>query len=262
MPGNEDEEDDVRPVPPLIGQAAEVREYDDADGHRYNELKMDEKLLLDNVLIHGMMYLLVNKGWTLTAAREFLQRAECMRYLKYNQDLYDNRKGVQERTQFYGQIRINAMVPSALAILTRALVGHQFDENGQLKQRAPDRGQFDAAMKVLECANIQGVKYAGDNSKPVVDARSVTVNVNTEVGKVKGLTPAGRSRITKLLTGVVQFVNEGGAAAERVTAGRVPAADDDGDEAPAPAEEAPAPKTPPAGPMRARTRPRNPRPTE
>lgn len=197
-------------------------------------LSSKEKALCQSVVTFGHAHLRESLGWTSEAVDEFLGRAEVAREIEALQEAYKDRAGIQERTQFYAQLKINSMVPAALGILARGLQGHVFDEQGNLKTRAPDRSQMEAAMQVLDRANVQGQKYAGNNRMPNIDARTVNVSIGGAVDGLGDLSPDGRQKVVKMLGGVVGRLKAAARANETVEAKQAktrprPAASEDDD---------------------------------
>ncbi len=221
-----------------MSDALTVAEYED-DGRKATALTTEEVAICQNVVVFGIEYLTIVKGWPVDKTRRFMAKVEVLRQVEYLQRQYLDRGGLQERTQFFAQLKINSFVPAALGVLARALAGTQVTEDGTVKSRAPDRGQFDAALEVLSRANIQGGKFAGNNALPSIDAR--TVNVNVDGSALTGLDPKQRKRVTGILSKVVEHINAQGRA-DQVLAEHAqrPVADDDDAAAPPASDEAPA----------------------
>lgn len=165
-------------------------------------LTQDDKDLCQNVVVFGPDYLRSSKGWTANSIRQFLARQEVVREVTNLKRQYDDRTGIQERTQFFMQLRVNAMVPAALNTIVRALRGTQVDANGT-PVPGPTKQQFEAAQMVLERANIQGQKYNGNDQTPSIDARSVQIAIGGKTEDLSALGAEGRDRVRSLLTAIM-----------------------------------------------------------
>lgn len=204
-----------------------VEEFSPNNGIKATALTDEEKATCQNVITFGLEYLRTVQGWTMVATRSFLARVEVTHYLIYLRDQYLDRTAIQERTQFFAQLRVNAMVPLALQILMRSVVGVKVSADGKtIERRAPDRAQFDAAIEILNRANIQGGKFAGNNQLPNIDARTVNVNINEAAAGQ--LDSKGRKKVSNILKGVLAAIKSGDAADAIVEARKLrPAARDD-----------------------------------
>lgn len=181
-----------------------VRRYleeDDTDAMVYNHLTDDEADLCRNVVTFGPDYLRSTKKWTAARIKDFLGRSEIKREVEMLRRQYEDRGGLQERTQFFAQLRVNGMVPAALSVLARALRGEYVDSSGDRKA-APTPQQLDAAKEVLERANIQGGKWAGNDSVPQIDARSVQIAIGGSVDHAS-MDAKGREKVRNILNTVM-----------------------------------------------------------
>jgi hypothetical protein len=131
-----------------------------ADEKRLKEHLLDatDKNHCQNVVVFGPQYLF-SLGWKQREIEMFLQRIDVRTEIACLQAQYIDREAIQSRTQFYAQLKINSLVPRAITILARALVGTVLDQHGNIKDRPPERVQIDASMEVLNRANIQGKKF-------------------------------------------------------------------------------------------------------
>ncbi len=163
-----------------------------------NGLTSEEKNFCQNIVVFGVDYLRESLGWAMDVVRQFVERAEVQREIEHLTTQYKDRQAIQDRTQFFAQLKINGMVPAALAILAKAMRGHVFEADGSLKERAPDRNQIEAAMQVLDRANIQGAKYNTNVTAPNVDARQVHLHVTGAADKLK-LDPQRREKLGKMV---------------------------------------------------------------
>lgn len=217
-------------------EVAPPEDFTPTGARKVTALTEEEKATCQNVITFGLEYLRTVQGWKMDPIRQFLARVEVSHYLIYLRDQYLDRSAIQERTQFFAQLKVNSLVPAALAVLARGLAGVKVSADGKtIERRAPDRAQFDAAIEVLNRANIQGGKFAGNNQLPNIDARSVTVNINEAVSGQ--LDPKGRKKVSKLLKGVLEAIKSGDAADAIVEARRArpePRDDEDDGQAPAP----------------------------
>lgn len=222
---------------PVNAVQAMPTEYDDEAARRAHALDPAEKLLCENIAVLGLEYLRLGKGWGIEECRRFINRHEVMAYINYLLSQYKDRGGIQERTQFYAQLKLNSMVPAALSVLARSLAGTQLSADGtQVAVRAPDRGQFDSAIEILSRANIGG-KFAGSTSVPLIDARTINIGAEGAVDAVTGLTPKSRSNLVKRLKSITNRLASSDLAAEIVKsrrAERVPVKDDEDAPPPAP----------------------------
>lgn len=167
----------------------------------YNHLTDEEADLCRNIVTFGPEYLRSTKKWTANRMKDFLNRAEIKRELEMLRRQYEDRGGLQERTQFFAQLRVNGMVPAALSVLARALRGEYRDDTGTVRP-APTAQQLDAAKEVLERANIQGGKWAGNDSVPQIDARSIQIAIGGSVDHAS-LDTKGREKVRNILATVM-----------------------------------------------------------
>lgn len=175
---------------------------EDPDRVMDTALAPEDVEVCQNVVVFGVEYLRSAKGWSAMATQEFLKRAVVRRQIETLQKQYTDRSGIQERTQFFAQLRINSMVPAAINTLARALRGAYTDpSNGQVVA-PPARGQFEAALEVLNRANIQGSKWGGNDSMPAIDARSVQIALGGASDPLGGLTGESREKLRSMLAAV------------------------------------------------------------
>lgn len=179
----------VDPATAMAKEAEAVLDY---------ALTDDEKDLCQNIVVFGPVYLRQKKGWKAAAIRDFLGRAEVQREVNALQRQYEDRDGLQERTQFFAQLRVNGMVPMALNTLARALKGYTTVDGKKIEP--PTKSQYDAALQVLDRANIQGSKYAGNDNVPLIDARTIQTAIGGIVQNNAGdIGPEGREKVRLLL---------------------------------------------------------------
>jgi hypothetical protein len=182
--------------------ALREKNYDSEDLQVGYSLTSEEKELCQNIVVFGPEYLRHQKGWKKTAIQRFMERSEIRREIETLQKQYGDRAGLQERTQFLAQLRINSMVPTAINVLARALRGeYTHPETGKIVE-PPSKGQFEAAQIVLDRANVQGVKWGGHDTMPSIDARSVNLLVGGE-SSGPALDAAGREKVRSILSSVV-----------------------------------------------------------
>lgn len=182
---------------------------DKAKSHAKNSEKAIKSFALDNserqhcqnIAVLGPNYL-ITLGWRLKDIERFLERKDVITELKILQNQYGDREGIQERTQFFAQMKINQMVPIALGVLARGLRGTVIDKTtGQIKERPPERVQMDAALEVLTRANIQGTKFKGNDKQPIIDAQQINIFGDVDTSS-QALPPAARDKIRKLFNKV------------------------------------------------------------
>ncbi len=163
---------------------------------REDKLTPQEKVHCQNLMVYGPAYL-HQLGWRYRVIERFCQRVEIQNELAFLRGHYLDREAIQERAQFYAQLKINQMVPAAVGIIARALRGTVIKE-GAVVQRPPERVQYDAAIEVLTRANIQGGKFKGNNTTPTIDARTLNVHLDSDEAGLN-ITPEGRERVRKML---------------------------------------------------------------
>lgn len=189
---------------------------EDASNLLVGALTPEEMELCQNVVVFGVEYLRSAKGWTAEAASDFLKRVQVRRHIETLQKQYTDRTGIQERTQFFAQLKINAMVPAAINTLAKALRGAFTDPSTGNVVPPPSRGQLDAACEVLNRANIQGSKWGGNDSVPLVDARSVQVALGGgSADPLNGLGGESREKLRSLLAAVTSRARSIAAAPSR-----------------------------------------------
>ena len=147
---------------------------------RVHSLSDDERDICNHLARHGGVdYLRYERRWTAVQIKQFMARVAVQEELGYIRRLYAQREGIQERTAFLAQIQINKMVPAALNIVARAIRGDRLGDDGTI-DRAPTKAQFDAALTVMDRANITEGKFKGVDSIPAIDNRSVNVTLGEE----------------------------------------------------------------------------------
>lgn len=198
---------------------------EDAERALMTALNQDEKILCQNVVVFGPGWLRQNKGWKKEAISTFLARKEVVAEIDALKRAYEDRAGVQERTQFFAQLRINGMVPFALNVLAKAMAGEKKDKATGEVSTPPTRMQFDAALQVLDRANVQGKTFAGNDSTPSIDARSVSIAV-TGTSESLGVDREARARIAKMLKSVQRKI-AADTEAEQAVSEKVVVADED-----------------------------------
>jgi hypothetical protein len=167
----------------------------------YNALSDDEMDACRNVIMFGPEWLRSTKRWNGEKIKRFLDRSEIKRELDMLRRQYEDREGIQERTQYFAQLRINGMIQPAIGVLARALRGEYTDPATGKTMAPPTAQQLDAAKEVLSRANIQGGKYAGNDAVPSIDARSIQIAIGSQVDS--GLLDAkGRAKVMEVLNAV------------------------------------------------------------
>jgi hypothetical protein len=180
-------------------------------------LQDDEKNICQNIVVFGPSFLRRNLGWKKIAVKEFLARREIQHEIQTLKEQYGDRTGIQERTQFFGQSRINSMVPAAVNVLAKALRGEYVDQASGKTVLPPTEAQFKAATEVLDRANIQGAKYLGNDNVPTIDARSVSLSLGGAVAEnTAGLDAESREKVRDVFGKVLgkvraTLVSRGGA---------------------------------------------------
>lgn len=143
---------------------------------RLHALSPDDRQVCSHVATKGTDYLRYEMQWSAMQIKQFMARVAVQAELDYLRRAYAQREGIQERMQFFSQLQINRMVPRALQTLALTLRGDQLNDDGTVA-RAPSRAQYDAAVEVLERANVRGDKYKGEDSIPLIDARSIQLTL-------------------------------------------------------------------------------------
>lgn len=178
----------------MVSEADKILDY---------ALTADEKECCQNVVVFGPGWLRQVKQWKAEAITRFLNRAEVQREVNSLTKAYEDRTGIQERTQFFAQLRINGMVPHAVGILARSLAGpRRNDETGEMIL-PPTRQQFEAAVEVLDRANVQGQKFGGNDQTPSIDARSVQIAIGGSTSDVASLGAEGRENVRRIVAMVM-----------------------------------------------------------
>lgn len=170
-----------------------------------DDLTQQEKELCQNVVVFGIDYLRSVSSWEPSKIESFIKREEVRREIELLKRQYEDRTGIQERTQFFAQIKLNGMVPAAINVLARSLRGAYTDPTSGNVTPPPARGQLDAALEILTRSNIQGSKWAGNDGTPAIDARSVNIAIGKGGGSVAtGISAEGRERVLKVLAGLTK----------------------------------------------------------
>jgi hypothetical protein len=165
-------------------------------------LTSEEMELCQNVVVFGLEYLRTAKGWRPDQSEKFLKRYAVRQQIETLQRQYVDRTGIQERTQFFAQLKINAMVPAAINTMAKMLRGAYTDPTTGQPVVPPSKGQFAAALEVLDRANIQGSKWGGNDSVPAIDARSVQIALGSASDPMHGLNGESREKLRSLLAAV------------------------------------------------------------
>lgn len=165
-------------------------------------LTHEEEEVCRNVMMFGPEYLRSTRKWNAVKVKSFLERAEIKREIETLRRQYEDRSGIQERTQFFAQVKVNSMVPAALNVMARALRGEYKDPTDGHLVPAPTPQQVSAAQDILDRANIQGSKYAGNDSVPSIDARSVQIAIGGAVDS-HSLDSKSREKVRNILSSVM-----------------------------------------------------------
>lgn len=199
---------DTQPVKSSSAIAAKAmsrKEYNSTELQIEHALTPEEKEICQNIVTHGVTYLRHTKGWKAEASKRFLSRSEVQREIATLKSYYEDRAGIQERTQFLAQLRINGMVPAAIGILARSLRGAYKSGDGQ-DIEPPTKMQLDAAVQVLDRSNVQGTAYKGNDNTPSIDARAVNLALGQadNGASMAQLDSASRDKVRSVLAAVVQ----------------------------------------------------------
>ncbi len=162
-------------------------------------LSNDEKSLCANVVVFGPEFLRQTKGWKARAIKDFLNRGEVTREITALKKQYEDRTGIQERTQFFAQLKINSMVPTALVVIANCLRGARRNEETGEVSHPPTAQQFDAAVEVLDRANVQGKKFGTNDGTPSIDARAINIAIGSAPEGVDTLDAESRERVRLIL---------------------------------------------------------------
>ncbi len=197
-------------------RALAERKYDDPVLKVVDALTKEEKIICQHIAVNGPNYLRDRMGWAMDVVSLFLERSEIMAEITALQEQYKDRAATQERTQFFTQMQINSLLPAAVNILIRALRGNTI-KDGVVTERAPDRNQLEAAMQVLDRANIQGQKYAGNNSTPSIDARQVHLTIGGKADQL-GLEAEDRKQVVGMVSKLLSKMSAAASAKARIEA--------------------------------------------
>jgi hypothetical protein len=165
-------------------------------------LTHEEEEVCRNIMMFGPEYLRSTRKWNAVKVKSFLERAEIKREIETLRRQYEDRSGIQERTQFFAQVKVNSMVPAALNIMARALRGEYKDPTDGHTVPAPTPQQVSAAQDILGRANIQGGKYAGNDAVPSIDARSIQIAIGGSTD-THSLDSKGREKVRNILSNVM-----------------------------------------------------------
>ncbi len=168
-----------------------------------------------NLVIHGISYL-QGQGWRSRVIAEFLERVDVQKELARLKEQYEDRSSIQERVQFFTTLQVNKMVPTALNVLARTLQGDVMNEDGTVKSAAPARAQYQAAIEVLNRANIHGDEYGGRDNLPALDQRAIEAGARKESAGDKWNAQT-RDKVRKLLGKVMRRVDALDAAEQAAT---------------------------------------------
>ena len=175
------------------------KDYDSDEIKSEYALDDKDREVCQQIVTFGPKYLRQHYGWRADIVKRFLDRVEVQKYILTLKEQYEDRTGIQELTQFFAQFKINSMVPSATTILARALRGEYIKDGKTMPP--PTKQQLEAAVQVLDRANIQGTKYAGNDNTPSIDARSINIAMGLGAGQNGGsvLDSQGRARVREVL---------------------------------------------------------------
>ena len=170
-------------------------------------LKPEDRQIVRELAIGGEA-VLRQKGWSREKRETFLSRKDVQRELQDLDNIYKERDQLAERARFFGMTEMQRMVPRAVQILQRALLAGQ-EVNGQIVE-APDEGQLDAAMQVLDRTGVavgKGAKEVqhGDGLAKVTG--NVTIN-NISVGDDGASTAANTLMREKLRTRIAEMLHQ------------------------------------------------------
>lgn len=187
-------------------KAIRHREYDNPKASVSFRLTDEDRSICRSIVVYGLEWLRHTKGWTAVSIQTFINRNEIRREIETLRRMYQDREGIQERTQFFAQLQVNSMVPAAVNVLARALRGAHEDPVTGKEVEPPAKGQYQAAMEVLNRANIQGERFGGADTAPTIDARQVRIAIGASSDLMQGLSAQGREKIRQLLARVVSRV--------------------------------------------------------
>jgi hypothetical protein len=187
-------------------KAIRHRDYDNPKAAVAFRLTDEDRTLCRAIVVYGLEWLRHTKGWTAISIQTFINRNEIRREIETLRRMYQDRVGIQERTQFFAQLQVNIMVPAAVSILARALRGEHEDPVTSKVIEPPTKGQYLAAMEVLNRANIQGERFGGADTAPTIDARQVRIAIGASSDLMQGLSAQGREKIRQILSRVVSRV--------------------------------------------------------
>lgn len=191
-----------------------------------DELTAQEKEFCQNIVVFGVDFLRANQNWEPGKIEAFLKREGVRREVDQLKRQYEDRTGIQERTQFFAQLKLNSMVPAAINVLARCLRGTYTDGSGQVVA-PPASGQLSAALEILTRSNIQGSKWGGNDQTPTIDARSISIALGKGGGTVAtGISTEGRERVRSILAGVVAKAQVSNRTQRKYPSGTTPPANE------------------------------------
>lgn len=185
----------------------------DISSHR---LSGEEREVCKQLVLKGEDYLRDELGWKYEQKTAFLEKKSVQRELERLTRLYNDRSQVQEKTIFFAQLEINKMVPESLRLLALALRGEYpdpRDATGATIISPPTDAQVRAALEVLDRSKIGGrAEWSAATAKPIIDARSVTVNIGDKSSDLDAVDSRERLRtfldmVTRKLEKVGETVN-------------------------------------------------------
>lgn len=206
-----------QPVDDFTDEEVEDLEYAITDGasderevadRRIHPLTNEEREICVQVKVKGVDYLRYELRWSSVKIKAFLSRVAVQAEMEYLERSYNDRSGIQERTRFFSQIRINQMVPAAIATVARALRGDVMDESGEIT-RAPSRAQYEAACMILDRADIAGNKTDVADQMPKVDSRSVNIYLGDDEDEFEDSERISRDKVRGVLDDVMSVVKDG-----------------------------------------------------
>lgn len=175
-------------------------------------LSPDEKTLCRELAIHGEDYLReVRPDWDIEKRSDFLSKKSVQYEIAYLTESFNKRDDIGEKVAFFAQKETFKMVPFALRILQRQLVGETTDPTtGEVTNVPPTREQYTAALSVID---MTGVKRSW-TEKTFGIGGDVNVQMNSVSFATEGVDKddldevTKRERIRNLLSVVLSKVNK------------------------------------------------------
>lgn len=147
-------------------------------------LTPDEIRLAKKFMAHGESALF-SEGLSEADVRDFLNRSEIQYFLRTLYKDFEFKDSRRERMQYYALNELEKLIPQAISIVARSLIGMRpssMDENADLP---PSGQQYQAAVELLDRMKIRvTIDDAKTQENPVLSLNAVNVNIGDNVDSV------------------------------------------------------------------------------